>query len=96
MGLKAQLLQTVRKLFKSKVVDVAVEPIIPPVFDKKYKIIVKYTYGRNFIYDCEMVDWLNTHSTGLVDLKIEPILRQYYIAFEDIDDALVFKIRYSI
>lgn len=67
-------------------------------FDRKYKIIIKYYYGPRFNqqYDEEMVNWIQTNSNGSVDLKISDKSQHYYIGFEDPDDALFFKIKYSV
>ena len=70
-----------------------------PVFDKKYKIIIKHAYGSDvdwdIPYDEEMINWLNNNSIGSIDLKFSENSRHYYIGFEDPDDALFFKIKYS-
>lgn len=64
------------------------------LFDKKYKIIIKYNYGPNYT---EMLDWVNKNSKGLVDIKFDSNITSctLYLAFEEIDDALIFKIKYS-
>ena len=48
---------------------------------------------------CEKIDWLNKNSKGAVSIQygedIGPGLDGVYIGFEDPDDALFFKIKYS-
>ncbi len=68
-----------------------------PNFDKKYKTIIRLEYGLNFNY-LETIDWVNRHSRDSVDIAVVgegagPI--SIYYAFENSDDALVFKIKYS-
>jgi len=73
-------------------------PIIPqPKFDKKYKTIIKVNYGPEFHYT-ETLDWINRNSRNSVDIAVVgegagPV--SIYYAFENSDDALVFKIKYS-
>ena len=64
------------------------------LFDKKYKIIIKYNYGFDYT---EMLDWVNKNSKGSVDIKFDSNATDHalYLAFEEIDDALIFKIKYS-
>lgn len=64
------------------------------LFDKKYKIIIKYNYGPGYT---EMLDWVNKNSKGSVDIKFDSDVtsRVLYLGFEEIDDALIFKIKYS-
>lgn len=61
-----------------------------PNFDKKYKIVI---CCRNDFSLYEKMEWLN-HSKHSVDFKIEE--DNVYFAFENADDALVFKIKYSV
>jgi hypothetical protein len=63
-----------------------------PAFDTKYKVVVKYQYEHEYV---SIIDWLNNHSSGSVDIKIsEGRGYEMFVAFENPDDALVFKIRY--
>ena len=99
MGKMAQLLSSVQKLFEAKaeIVEI-IDPV--PEFDEKYKIIVKHGYdlgnGYDNVHMTEVFEWINLHSNGSVDVKLSETSRHCYIAFEDPDDALVFKIMYSI
>jgi hypothetical protein len=45
----------------------------------------------------KMIHWVNDNSTGDVDVKFDQQYGQecIYISFEDPDDALFFKIKYS-
>jgi hypothetical protein len=76
-------------------------------FDKKYKIIIDRELDSYYV---EILDWLNKNSNFSVDVKIY-IAEKYngewiysssttgkttmFIAFENEDDALFFKIRYE-
>jgi len=71
--------------------DVCHEPM--PIFDKKYKTILRCSVDESYI---EKINWLNSRSSGSVDIKIlsnrpPPLM---VIGFEDESDALIFKIRY--
>ncbi len=63
-------------------------------FDKKYKIVVTVKSSPSYM---EMMDWVNTHSSGSVDVWFNDTPSGVLIdmAFENIDDALIFKIKYS-
>ena len=65
--------------------------ISPPSFDKKYKTIVSCKYYAGYL---EMLDWINQHSNKSVDVKFHN--DTIYIGFENYDDAIVFKIKYSL
>lgn len=66
--------------------------LLTPEFDKKYKVVVEYQLEHEYV---SILDWLNTHSSGSVDIKItEGRGYKMYVAFEDPNDALIFKIRY--
>lgn len=67
-----------------------------PVFDKKYKTIVSVDVKHNYQ---EMIYWLNDNTRGSVDIKLDHDFKQkikVYVGFENSDDALFFKIRFSI
>jgi hypothetical protein len=67
-----------------------------PVFDKKYKIVIKCKFTDEYF---KMVDWVNENSQGLVDIRFNAATNEIdtvFVAFEDLDDALVFKIKYSL
>jgi hypothetical protein len=68
-----------------------------PKFDEKYKIIIKLNYSPEFHY-LETLDWIDRNSKDSVDVAVVgegagPI--SIYYAFENSDDALIFKIKYS-
>ena len=64
------------------------------VFDKKYKTVVSVRSTWSYL---EMIDWVNSNSNGLVDVWFNdtPDGVIIDIAFTELDDALVFKIKYS-
>jgi hypothetical protein len=75
-------------------------------FDGKYKIIL----DRELLPDhVEMIHWINENSIAGVAIRIYSAYKmekgwvlssvgknRVFIAFEDLDDALVFKIKYSV
>jgi hypothetical protein len=61
-------------------------------FDKKYSIVVKCPYSEATFPG--ILYWLNENCVGAVDIKM--IFDTLLVGFEDSDDALIFKIRYSI
>jgi len=66
-------------------------------FDKKYKIIIKYYYFEDEAQDYKMWEWLNNNTIGSVDIKLSNTRKNwfYFVGFENEDDYLVFKIKYS-
>jgi len=62
-------------------------------FDKKYKVVVNVKSTPSYT---EMLDWVNSNSNGLVDVRFNDNGVVTDLAFTDPDDALVFKIKYSI
>jgi len=92
------LFQRILKKFKKEVVIETKEDLIP-VFDKKYKFIIRLDSNLRFQL-FQLADWLNLNSTGAVDIKShinsENYLESIYLAFENYDDATFFKIKYSI
>ena len=66
-----------------------------PVFDRKYPTIIKTNYTHNYL---EMLDWVNSHSDGSVEVKFNNAYgsEAIYIGFENADDATYFKIKYII
>jgi hypothetical protein len=64
------------------------------VFDKKYKTIVSVKSSLAYV---EMLDWVNKNSHGSVDVWFNDTPNGVIIdlAFENQDDALIFKIKYS-
>ena len=75
-------------------------------FDKNYKIIL----DRPMLHDhVEMIDWINKNSIGKVSIRlysaykmkqgwvISPVGKsRVFIGFENLDDAIVFKLKYLI
>ena len=64
---------------------------VTPIFDKKYSIIIKCKYSVDHF---ELISWVNLNTRGAADVKIVP--EAVYIGFENSDDALFFKVKYSI
>jgi len=84
------LLTIQRTLFLNKkkmeqILDVA------PEFDKKFTTIISCTSTPNYL---NMIDWINTNSKDAVEVKIEGNI--IFVGFVNSDDALFFKIKYSI
>ena len=91
MGKMAQLLHMFQTAFQPKQTQESViENTI--IFDKKYKLIVK---SNQFQYYVDMMDWIDQHSNGNVDVKMFGDGWMYFL-FENPDDAIIFKIKYSI
>lgn len=87
--------------------DVVESVDIGSYLDPRCKIIVPMSKGPNYI---EVIEWLNKNSNMLVDVKILEVQRYknmwiksepyidnsvIFIGFENSDDALFFKIKYS-
>lgn len=74
--------------------EVKIEDNEMPLFDKKFKIVLKCNYDHSYM---EKVEWLNSNSKGAVDVKIlaTSLPPKMFIAFEDDSDALIFKIKYQ-
>ena len=64
------------------------------VFDRKYKTVVSVKSTWSYL---EMIDWVNKNSYGSVDVWFNDTPNGVIIdiAFENSNDALVFKIKYS-
>jgi hypothetical protein len=79
-----------------KVVEEKPKEDIRPVFDPKYKTVIRCECGPMYL---EMLEWVNNNSSGSVDAKFEigfgHGIDVIYLGFENKDDALVFKIKYS-
>ncbi len=89
-----QFLHTLRRLFKTKENPVETTDIYP-LFDKKFKNIVKLKYTSSYV---EMMHWADKNSVGPVDIKFsggDHLGEFVYFAFGDSDDALIFRIKYS-
>jgi hypothetical protein len=66
---------------------------IAPIFDKRYKAVVRKRFTP---YYFEMLNWANEHSKGQIAVSVcSETTGDVYFAFENEDDALVFKIKYS-
>jgi hypothetical protein len=65
-----------------------------PIFDKKFKMVVRRNYSPGWV---DMLEWVNSNSNGLVEIKFNNTYGQeaIFVGFEDPDDALFFKIKYS-
>jgi len=69
------------------------------VFDNKFRTVVKCVYSERYP---EILDWLHSNTSGAVDIKLDyalaPDVRpmDIFVGFENVDDALVFKIKFSI
>ena len=68
-----------------------------PEFDPKYKVVVRVECSPKYM---EMLEWVNKNTAGNVDVKFDIgglcTVRYVYLGFEDTDDALIFKIKYSV
>lgn len=74
---------------QTELLNILSDPDIP-VFDKKYKATV--TLSTSYP-DVAWIDWINRNtSSRSVDIKL--LGDKIYIAFEDENDALIFKIKY--
>lgn len=96
MAKMGQRLNIIRKLFRKKEVNVNTCSVTrEPVFDSKYKNIIKYPTTK---YSYEMLDWINQNSVASVDVKFMFVYggghTDVYFGFEDESDALIFKIKY--
>lgn len=60
-----------------------------PTFDDKFIEIIIFPIDDRYY---EMMSWINNNSSESVDIKINET--DCYIAFQNFDDALYFKIRY--
>lgn len=65
------------------------QKVSEPVFDRKYKATVIFPTNT----DVSWMDWVNKNTKNRgVDIQL--LNDKVYIAFEDENDALIFKIRY--
>lgn len=62
------------------------------IFDRKYKTIVRVNSRDNYL---EMVDWVDLNSKGSVEVRYASS-NKIDVAFENSDDAIIFKIKYSV
>lgn len=93
--------------FKKEIVSTNKPKELLPMFDKRFKIIVKCEYNE---YYYEMLNWINNNSNGMVEIKLSttpynmeyavppniPWTKEVFVAFENTDDATFFKIKYKI
>ena len=93
MGKMAQLFRIFRQASSTKKIDM-IGCDEQPVFDSKFKIVIKRTYNPGWV---QMLEWVNSNSNGLVEVKFNNGYgsEAIYIGFVDSDDALFFKIKYS-
>jgi hypothetical protein len=54
--------------------------------------VLPFKFDEDFT---EVLDWVNKNSNGKVAVR-KSSLREPYIAFENLDDALVFRIKYGV
>ncbi len=73
---------------------------LPPqeLFDKKFKVIIKTKITNDYF---DRLEWVNNHSNGAVEVRVIGVTHSLegedvFFAFVDPDDALIFKIKYSI
>jgi len=94
MGQHLSILRRLLSKPGSRVID-TVDCDGQPIFDKKYSIIIKRNYQPGYI---DMLEWVNLNSNNSVDVKFNNAYgsEAIYIGFENSDDALFFKIKYSI
>ncbi|HEY6435658.1 MAG TPA: hypothetical protein VIY47_03645 [Ignavibacteriaceae bacterium] len=72
------------------------QPCTTPQFEEKYKTIITVIDPDNYV---DMMNWINSYSKNSVDIKIDTNEIDSFavtFAFENSDDALVFKIKYSV
>jgi DNA polymerase III delta prime subunit len=82
-----------RKIVIEEIIEIKNKEIIP-VFDKRYQKVIyfQYTDIKSYI---EIIDWVNKNTKQSVDIKQSSTLNSFYIAFEDVNDALMFRIKYG-
>lgn len=76
-----------------EIVDVEIKKDIP-IFDKKYKKIIHFQYEDVKSY-IEIIEWVNKNTKNSVDIKPSIETNSFYIAFENVNDSLLFKIKYG-
>lgn len=98
------------QLFKTDMVQDESKAVvyIKDDFDSKYKTIIAINIGIDYI---EILDWINKNSKGLVHIQIHTAeklgdewikseahiaKKMAFIGFQNSDDALYFKIKYSV
>lgn len=75
-----------------------------PVFEDRFETVLEYPYDERYL---EMVDWIDKNSKGTVSIQLLPTYEQIlqskyvlkkkvYVGFENTDDAIFFKIKYSV
>lgn len=67
----------------------------PPLqFDRKYKTVLEIEIGHESSY-LDIVYWLDQNTKGQVEIKHEFGSKTMALGFENSDDALMFKLRFS-
>lgn len=94
MGKMAQLWNLFRKQ-ASPSVEKSVPDNPHVMFDERFKTVIKCEYSTDYP---EMLFWLDQNTQNLVQVKFDDSYgnESFYVGFESPDDALVFKIRYSV
>lgn len=64
-------------------------------FDDRFTDIVSYKYDESYP---EILDWVDKNSKGSVDIKIseDSESKTILLGFDNMDDSLLFKIRFKI
>lgn len=97
-----QFFHTLRRLL-TRTPDSAKQPLPPdsiiyrkhPLFDARFKIVIEHPRDDGYY---QLLEWVNSNSHGSVQMAYEADHggERIFIAFEDPDDALFFKIKYSV
>ncbi len=67
------------------------------LINPKCKTVIKCPYKKE--RHPEMLNWVNDNSNGLVDMAVVlegPGMEAVYVGFENEDDSIFFKIKYSV
>lgn len=98
MGKMAQLWNLLRKgeVNETSTEQNIIEKFVP-VFDKKYKTVVEVDHTAHIT---EMIYWLHENCNGSVDVVYSPDVvdepKKVFFGFENKDDALIFRIKFSL
>lgn len=94
MGKMAQLWSMFRKQPPSSI-EKSVPVSSGVMFDERFKTVIRCEYTTEYP---EMLFWLDQNTQNLVQVKFDDSYgkESFYVGFESPDDALVFKIRYSV
>jgi hypothetical protein len=81
---------------------------VTPVFEDRFQTVLEYPLDNRYH---DMGEWVDKNSTGNVSIKLSPpqgnvedvwyapagiIRKRVFFGFENSDDALFFKIKYSV